>query len=252
MLELSQDLHIRTFRMEARYTAARLLALPETRALASDFEEAHDKLALLEDEGARLDLRRVETQASVEIADDAWDDMMHAFQRRLLELVDNDVDAELYRDYFADIPSQVTSLSYAAEALISRDLEEKLAVEERPELSVFSARLGERRAALETAIHERTRLEVDEARFQNRVSLAKAILNKLRRILFASLEEIARARGLPRSWCFRFFHAHNAQLEAVDVDGVDSARTLPPGRALAEPSLDEGDLDGIPEPRDLP
>ncbi|MEO1228495.1 MAG: hypothetical protein AAFZ18_06295 [Myxococcota bacterium] len=232
MLELSEELLIRSFRMEARYTATRLLALPETRSLAGDFEEAHDKLALLEDEGARLDLRRIEIQATVEIADDAWDDTVLAFQRRLLELVDNNVDAELYRGYFADIPSHVTSLSYAAEVMISRELEQKLSADTHLDLQSFSSRLAEKRASLEAALHERTRLEVDEARFQNRVALAKAILNKLRRVLFASLEEVARARGYPHGWCFRFFHSDNDHFEA-SLDGVEE---------LEPAALPEGDL----------
>jgi hypothetical protein len=224
--------------MEARYTSARLRALPETRALAGDFDEAHDKLALLEEEGAELDLRRMETQAKVEIADDAWDDAMHAFQRRLLELAGHDVDAELYRSYFADIPSQVTSLSYSAEIMISKELESKLALDEHVDLAAFASRLEDRRKALEGALHERTRLEVDEARFANRVAMAKAILNKLRRVLFASLDEIARARGLGHGWCFRFFHDHNPQVEAADLDGAEAPRSLP-AHAAADP--EDGD-----------
>lgn len=243
MLELSEELQVRTFRMEARYTATRLLALTETRHLAGDFEEAHDKFALLEEEGGRLDIRRVETQAMVEIADDAWDDTMLAFQRRLLELVDNDVDAELYRNYFADIPSHVTSLSYAAEVLISKDLEEKLAVEENAELSVFSERLRDKRGALEAGMHERTRLEVDEARFKNRVALAKAILNKLRRVLYAGLEEIARTRGLQHSWCLRFFHSQNSHLEAFDGDGIELSQPSSPNGGLLEEGPPPEDLD---------
>lgn len=237
MLELSEDLDLRTFRMEARYTASRLLAAPETRRLAQDFEEAHDKFALLQDEQSRLDLRRMETQATVEMADDAWDDVMLGFQRRLLESVDNDVDAPLYRDYFAEIPSHVTSLSYAAEVMISKELEKKLEQEEQVELQGFAARLTQKRLSLEASLQERTQLEVDEARFQNRMSLAKAIMNKLRRVLFASLEEVARVRGLPRSWCLRFFYAPNVQLEAIDLDGVPSrVPELAGGEGSSEPS----------------
>lgn len=221
MLELSDHLSIRAFRLEANYTAARLKANEETRALGKDFEEAADKFALLEEEQARLDVRRMETQASVETADDEWDDTMISFQSRLLEKAGNSVDAELYRRYFADIPSQVTSLSYAAEILISKDLEADLQHEEIPELAEFASRLEEKRIALEAIIHERTRLEVDEARFANRVQLAKAILNKLRRILFAGLEEIAIANGRGRDWCVRFYHRDNAILASIDNDGVE-------------------------------
>jgi hypothetical protein len=226
MLEIPESKSIRAFRLEANYTAARLNALDETRHLASDFEEAADKFALLEEEEARLDTRRVETQAMVETADDAWDDAMMAFQHRLLDLSGNSVDAELYRRYFADIPSHVTSLSYAAEILISKELERQLESEEQEELCVFSERLGEKRRALENIIHERTRLEVDQARFQNRVALAKAILNKLRRILWASLEEVAMAKNRSADWCARFLWTHNQHLEAIDEDGTE-----PPPRA---------------------
>jgi hypothetical protein len=222
MLEIPESKPIRAFRLEANYTAARLNALDETRHLATDFEEAADKFALLEEEEGRLDIRRVETQAMVETADDAWDDAVMAFQRRLLDLSGNSVDAELYRRYFADIPSHVTSLSYAAEIMISKDLERHLEAEESEELSVFSERLAEKRRTLENIIHERTRLEVDQARFQNRVALAKAILNKLRRILWASLEEVAMAKTRGADWCARFFWAHNQQLQSMDEDGFES------------------------------
>lgn len=230
MLELHEHLSIRAFRLEANYTAARLKALEDTRSLAKDFEEAADKFALLEDEQARLDIRRMQTQASVETADDAWDDTMIAFQARLLEKAGNSVDAELYRRYFAEIPSQVTSLSYAAEIMISKDLEGMLEHEEIDELRAFTERLADKRQGLENILRERTRLEVDEARFANRVSLAKAILNKLRRILFASLEEVAIANGRGREWCVRFYHRDNVVLEAIDSDGVESfQQSLPPG-----------------------
>ena len=221
MLEIPEAKPIRAFRLEANYTAARLNALDETRHLASDFEEAADKFALLEQEEGRLDIRRVETQAMVETADDAWDDAMMAFQHRLLDLSGNSVDAELYRRYFADIPSHVTSLSYAAEILISKDLERHLETEELDELRVFAERLGEKRRALENIIQERTRLEVDQARFQNRVALAKTILNKLRRILWASLEEVAMAKNRDLEWCARFLWTHNQQIESMDLDGSE-------------------------------
>lgn len=236
MLELSEELLIRSFRLEARYTAMRLLALAETRAYAKDFEDAYDKFALLEEEGAHIDVRKVESQAQVEMADDAWDDTMLSFQRRLLEVVENDVNTELYRSYFADIPSHVTSLSYAAESMISKELESKLAVEAHPELHGFASRLEDRRRALESSLQDRTRLEVDEARFQNRVALAKAILNKLRRVLFASLEETARARGLPRAWCLRFFQNHDGPLRALDFERPDDLDEDP------QPALPEGEV----------
>ncbi len=231
MLEVPEQLSIRAFRLEANYTAARLNALKETRRLAKDFEEAADKFALLELEGAQLDVRRVETQAQVETADDAWDDTMMAFQRRLLELCNNSTDADLYRQYFTDIPSQVTSMSYAAEIMISKDLEKHLEVEEREELKIFAGRLAEKRGGLEAIIVERTRLEVDEARFQNRISLAKSILNKLRRVLHTSLEDLATTGDRGNDWIARFFHSHNATLDAIDNDGVEAATN---GEAVAE------------------
>jgi hypothetical protein len=227
VLELAETSTIRAFRLEAKYTAARLNALEETRHLAKDFEEAADKFALLEEEDARLAIQRAELQASVETADDAWDDVVHAFQRRLLELAGNSSDHELYRRYFADLPSHVTRLSYHAELMISKDLERSLAEETVEELRVFSARLKDKREPLENSLTERTRLEVDEARFQNRVSLAKAILNKLRRIGFANLEDVAIARGRGREWCGRFFHAPNAFLDSIERDGTGVDRSAP-------------------------
>lgn len=222
MLELSEDLPIRAFRLQASYTAARLNALEETRHLAKDFEEAADKFALLENEESQIAVRRVQTQASVETADDAWDDTMIAFRQRLLERAEHDTEAEIYRRYFADIPSNVTSLSYAAEILISKDLEGQLNHEDDEELSVFAARLQDKRGGLEAIIGERTQLEVEEARFANRVQLAKQVLNKLRRVLFASLEEVQMARGRDRGWCARFYHSHNEVLAAMDGDGVEA------------------------------
>jgi hypothetical protein len=221
MLELAETLPLRAFRLEAGYTAARLAALEETRSLKGDFEEAADKFALLEAEEARLDVSHIETQAMVETADDAWDDTIRSLQRRLLELSGNSCDHELYRRYFSDIPSHVTSLSYHAEIMISKDLERALQHEEIEELRVFSDKLREKREPMENLLLERTRLEVETARFQNRVALAKAILNKLRRIAFASLEEIAIARGHDRSWCSRFFHERNVHLEALEQDGTE-------------------------------
>jgi hypothetical protein len=228
MLELPSHLGIRTHRLEASYTAARLGGLDATRELASGFEEAADKFRLLEEEEARLEMREVDLQASVESADDAWDDVIVGFRRRLLDLAGNDVDAEIYRRYFADIPSAVTGLSYAAEIMISRDLERALTRDALGELVDHAGRLEEKRLALEAALHERTRLEVDVARFRNRVALAKSILNKLRRVLFAQLEEIAVERGLGRDWCARFFLHHEMILEAMEIDAVDAPLELPP------------------------
>ncbi len=236
MLEVADSLPIRVFRLEAAYTATRLRALAETRSLARDFDEAADKLTLLEEEEGRLALRRVETQAHVEIADDAWDDTMRAFQTRLLELSGNSTDDALYRRYFTDIPSHVTHLSYAAEILISKELEAALADEELGELAVYAERLRGRRVTLENLILERTRLEVDEARFANRVALAKSILNKLRRILYASLEEVAIAHGRPRDWVSRFYLSHRAVLHTADLEGqgelVVDAQAAAEARAL--------------------
>ena len=221
MLELSEDLATRSFRLQASYTAARLKALEETRHLAGDFDDASDKFAVLEREEAQLGVRRMQTQASVETADDAWDDTMIAFRQRLLERANYDTEAEIYRRYFAEIPSNVTSLSYAAEILISRDLEGQLTHEDDEELSVFAARLAEKRQGLEAIIRERTQLEVEEARFANRIQLAKQVLNKLRRILLSNLEELQHARGRDRSWCARFYHSHNDVFAALDEDGIE-------------------------------
>lgn len=241
MLELPARLGIRAHRLEASYTAARLRAVEATRHLAASFEEAADKLRLLEEEEGRHDFREVEVQASLETADDAWDDVVVTFRRRLLELSGNDVDAPIYRQYFADIPSHVTELSYAAEILISKELERDIEREAHPDLLPFAARLEEKRMALETILQERTRLEVDVARFHNRVALAKSILNKLRRILFAQLEEIAVERDLGKDWCARFFLRHEEILETLDVEAVESTMELPaetgPRRALSDGSM---------------
>lgn len=242
MLELSFNLGLRAYRLEASYTAARLNALEETRHLAAEFEEAADRFRLLEEEDARLALRKVDTQASVETADDGWDDTMESFRRRLMELSDNNMDAPLYRKYFADIPSHVTSLSYGAEILVSKDLERDLRDESNDELRVYAERLETKRLALEAILHERTRLEVDQARFVNRVALAKAILNKLRRVLLAGLEEVAIGRGHGREWCARFFLGHNEVLAALDADGSEPVQALSEGddgasRQLLEPEV---------------
>lgn len=221
MLEFPEHLPLRGFRLQASYSAARLNALDETRRLASGFEEAGDKFALLEQEEAEHAVRRMQTQAAVETADDAWDDTMLAFKARLLEQAGHDTEADIYRRYFADIPSNVTSLSYPAEILISKDLEAQLAHEDDAELAVFAERLAEKRTGLEAIMHERTRLEVEEARFANRVQLAKQVLNKLRRMLFTSLEEIQMARGRDAEWCARFYHTHNDVLSALDGDGSE-------------------------------
>ncbi len=211
---------IRAHRLELAYTAARLNALEGTRHLAGDFEEAVDKFAMLEAESARIDLMRVETQAMVETADDAWDDTMHAFQRRLLDLSGNSTDHAMYRRYFADIPSQVTSMSYAAEILISKDLETDLGNEDNPELAEYAERLADKRRPLESALRERTRLEVEAAKFGNRVALAVALTDKLRRVAAANLEEIGAARDHDSNWSSRFFLDDNPLLDVIDGDGV--------------------------------
>jgi len=222
MIELSPRASLRTFRLEASYTAARLSASEETRHLARDFSEAADQIRLLEEELVRLDARKVDTQASLEAADDAWDDEMQSFRRRLLELCDNDVDAELYRQYFADIPSNVTELSYGAEVMISKELEQAVADDAHPEVAALAPRLAERRAALEAVLQEALRVEVDEARYVNRVSMAKSIVNKLRRVAVASLEEIAMTRRHPRLWAARFFLDHEELATTLDEDFLDS------------------------------
>lgn len=221
MWELPESLSIRAFRLDAAYTAARLNAQDDTRRFARDFEEAADKFALLEAEEAQLGIQRVETEASVETADDAWDDTMRAFQRRLLDLSGNSTDAELYRRYFSEIPSHVTSLSHPAEIMISRELEQALEHEEQPELKAFGERLRSKRAPLEAILAERTRLEVEEARFANRVFLAKAILNKLRRALYANLDELAAAQGRSRDWSHRFFRHPNGSMRPEAASRVE-------------------------------
>lgn len=221
MVALPEDLPVRAFRLEACYSASRLKILEETRRLANDFDEAADKLALLEAEEGELAVRRMQTQAQVETADDDWDDTMNAFRLRLLEMVEHDTDRELYRQYFADIPSHVTSLSYAAEVLISKELEARLAHEADERLAAFEPRLREKREALEGLMLERTQLEVEEARFSNRVAMAKRIVNKLRRVLAADLEEIQRTRGRDEGWHMRFFFAPNALLDRTERDGTE-------------------------------
>lgn len=208
--------------MELAYSAARLNALDETRHLAAEFEAAADKFAMLEAEAARLDIMRVETQAMVETADDAWDDTMLAFQRRLLDLSNNSTDHELYRRYFADVPSQVTSMSYAAEIMISKDLEAELGKEANADLQAYADRMADKRRPLENALRERTRLEVESAKFANRVALAVALIDKLGRIAAANLEEIGVASDRGHNWSGRFFLAENPILDVIDSDGVDN------------------------------
>lgn len=221
-LDLPENMTIRAVRLELAYSAARLSALPETRHLAKDFEEAADKFALLEEEEGRLDIQRVETQAMVETADDAWDATMLSLHRRLLDMVDRNTDHELYRRYFADIPSHVTSLSYAAEILISKDLEASLSADEQDELRSYAERLESKRGPLEAALRERTRLEVEVAKFANRVALAKALGNKLRRMTAATLEELAASGDREAGWARRFFRGENGTLGSMDRDGVDN------------------------------
>lgn len=221
MVALPEDLPLRAFRLEACYSASRLKILDETRHLARDFEEAADKLAMLEAEEGELSVRRMQTQAHIETADDAWDDTMRAFRARLLEMVEQDTDRELYRRYFADIPSHVTSLSYAAEVLISKDLEALLAHDEDESLAAFEERLRNKRETLEGLMLERTQLEVEEARFQNRSAMAKHIVNRLRRVLAANLQEIQLNRGREDAWRMRFFFAPNALLERSEREGAE-------------------------------
>ena len=220
-IELPEQLTLREVRLEMAYTAARLNALEETRHLAGDFSETADRIRQLEEEQSQLEIQRVETQAMIEIADDNWDDVMLSFQRRLLDLAGQSIDHELYRKYFAEIPSQVTSLSYAAEIMISKDLEADLEKEETPELRLFADRLREKRVPLENALRERTRLEVEIAKFQNRAALAKQISNKLRRISLANLEELAVAKDRGPAWSWRFFRAYNLDIDSFDQDGAE-------------------------------
>lgn len=233
-IELPEQLTLREVRLEMAYTAARLNALEETRHLAGDFSETSDRIRQLEDEQSQLELQRVETLAMVEIADDDWDDVMLSFQRRLLDLSGQSVDHVLYRRYFAEIPSQVTGLSYAAEIMISKDLESELEKEELPELRLFADRLREKRVPLENALRERTRLEVEVAKFQNRVALAKQLSNKLRRITLANLEELAVTKDRGPAWSWRFFRAYNVDMESFDQDGVETPR--PQNGAFDEPA----------------
>lgn len=233
-IELPEQLNLREVRLEMAYTAARLNALEETRHLAGEFSETSDRIRQLEEELVQLELQRVQTQAMVEIADDDWDDVMLSFQRRLLDLSAQSVDHPLYRKYFAEIPSQVTSLSYAAEIMISKDLEGDLEKEELAELRLFADRLREKRVPLENALRERTRLEVEVAKFQNRVALAKQLSNKLRRITLANLEELAVAKDRGASWSWRFFRAYNVDIDTFDQDGAETA--VPSNGAFEEPS----------------
>lgn len=227
LLELSDKLTLRQVRLEVAYTAARLNALAETRHLADDFTVATEQLELLEAEEARLELQQIETQAMVEIADDAWDDVMESFQRRLLELSGYDQDHDLYRTYFAELPTEVTNLSYAAEIMISKDLEQELQAESREELRAFADRLASRRGPLEAALNERTRLEVEIAKFHNRAALARALVNRLRRMLLANVEELASARDRDSGWTARFFRGVNAHLDSMDRDGAEESNGAP-------------------------
>lgn len=221
-LDLVDVLSIRDYRLELAYSAARLNALDETRGLAGEFAEAAARFEMLDQEEGRYEISKVETQAMVETADDAWDATIEAFHRRLLDLCDNNADHTLYRRYFAEIPSHVTSMSYHAEILISRDLESQLDNDDNPELSRFADRLRDKRIPLEAALRERTRLEVEMAKFANRVALAKALANKLRRITAANLDEVARTTDRDGDWGARFFRGQNKLLDLIDGDGVDN------------------------------
>ncbi|MBI4821708.1 MAG: hypothetical protein HY791_35940 [Deltaproteobacteria bacterium] len=222
MLELSENMTVRDFRLEASYTSARLSAVDEASHLASEYQQASEKLAELEAEGAGLDMAKMQSQAMVEIADDAWDEVALEFQAKLLSLSGGSVDHELYRKYFAEIPTEMTRLSYNAEIMISKDLEEDLADEPATELAAFRGRLELKRRTLEAALRERTRLEVEAAKYQNRISLAKQLVNRLRKTTWNDLLDLARDRGEP--WALRFFRQENAVLDAVDADGTPSAR----------------------------
>lgn len=125
--------------------------------------------------------------------------------------------------------------------MISKDLEDELGTEEAAvELKAFANRLRSRREPLENALVERTRLEVEEARFANRVALAKTITNKLRRTTHAKLLELAGTRSRSEEWCSRFFHTRNGALEALDRDG---ARSMLPRTSLPAEALEaEADL----------
>ena len=208
MSDLSDELSIRDFRLEVNYTAVRLFAQSETRPLSDEFRSASDKLSLLEREEAEFDVRRMENQALVESADDAWDSVMIALRRRLLELSDGSTDAPLYREYFADIPSQVTNLSYAAEIMISKEVEQKLESADVLELRGFVSRLESAREDLEKVIEQRVRLEVEEGRFRNRVALAKEVVNSLRRTTF---DELAVLRGGDERFASRFFFSSSPE-----------------------------------------
>lgn len=239
MLELSENMTIRDFRLEASYTSARLAAVDEASHLASEYQRAAEKLAELETEGSAIDVARMQSQAMVEIADDAWDEVALDFQAKLLAMSGGSVDHELYRKYFAEIPTQMTRLSYGAEIMISKDLEEDLADETVAELAEFGPKLEAKRRTLESALRERTRLEVEAAKYQNRLALAKQLVNRLRKSTWTDLVEIARDRGEP--WALRFFRQENAVLDAVDADGAaPSARpqTMRPMSVVAPHQTD--------------
>ncbi|MBK8014689.1 MAG: hypothetical protein IPK13_25470 [Deltaproteobacteria bacterium] len=207
MLELPETLPLRTYRLSARYTASRMNAYRDAQPLAHEFEEASEKFALLEAEAGQIAVAKADASARVAGADDAWDETMLSFRAHLLQLSGYSVDAPLYRRYFADIPSHVTSLSFAAEIMISRELEAALGLadEARDSLIAFADMLRTKREKLESAIREQTRVEVMEARFLNRVALAQVILNDLRQRAHSTLVEIASRTSRPAGWAARFF-----------------------------------------------
>jgi hypothetical protein len=62
---------------------------------------------------------------------------------------------------------------------------------------------------------------VERAKFDNRVRLARELVDRLRRTLFATLEEIRQSRGRDAAWGARFYLGANGHFEALD-DGRDS------------------------------
>jgi hypothetical protein len=107
--------------------------------------------------------------------------------------------------------------------MISKDLERALSEESIEDLRVFADRLQTKRTPLENALVERTRLEVEEARFQNRVAMAKTILNKLRKSAHATLADIGGKRGRGTDWPSRLLEGKNSHLDAIDRDGISAA-----------------------------
>jgi hypothetical protein len=205
MVDVHLEAPLGSFRIEAAYTASRLSADPDVRVLAIDFKDAESKFALLEQEATQLAAREGAMQGLVESADDAWDDEIRAFHDGLLTASDGSVDHPRYRSYFADVPSGVTHLSYAAELLVSRELEKRLSEEPLERLRSFEASLRAKREVLEKALHEQTVLEVTRARFENRAALGKSLLNRLRAETLASLQATASAKNYGPDWCYRFF-----------------------------------------------